>query len=57
MPSLASVTFDASGFDFQGERDGAQTWYTPAGDGLGVFYFSLMLPNTYIQTYQPVILQ
>ena len=41
MPSLASVTFDASGFDFQGERDGARVWYTPAGDGLAVFYFSL----------------
>ncbi len=41
MPSLASVTFDASGFDFQGERDGALTWNTPAGDALGVFYFPL----------------
>jgi len=41
MPSLASVTFDASGFDFQGERDGARTWHTPAGDALGIFYFPL----------------
>jgi len=41
VPSLASVTFDASGFHFQGDRDGARVWHTPAGDGLGVFYFSL----------------
>ena len=41
MPSLASVTFDASAFSFQGERDGARIWHTPTGDGLGVFYFSL----------------
>ena len=41
MPSHASVTFDASGFDFQEERDGARIWHTPAGDALGVFYFPL----------------
>ncbi len=41
MPSLASVTFDASRFHSQGERDGARVWHTPAGDGIGVFYFSL----------------
>jgi hypothetical protein len=41
MPSLASVTFDASGFAFDGESDGARVWYTPAGDGLGVWYFAL----------------
>jgi hypothetical protein len=41
MPSHASVTFDASGFDFQEERDGARVWHTPAGDTLGVFYFPL----------------
>jgi len=41
MPSLASVTFDASGFHFQGERDGARVWHTPAGDALGIFYFPL----------------
>jgi len=41
MPSLASVTFDTAGFDFGGERDGARTWHTPAGDGLSVFYFPL----------------
>jgi hypothetical protein len=41
MPSLASVTFDASGFHFQGERDGAWVWHTPTGDRLDVFYFPL----------------
>jgi len=41
MPSLASVTFDASAFYFQGEGDGARIWYAPTGDGLEVFYFSL----------------
>ncbi len=41
MPSLASVTFDTSGFHSQGERDGARVWHTPAGDSLGIFYFSL----------------
>jgi hypothetical protein len=41
MPSLASVTFDASGFHYQGERDGARVWHTPASDALGIFYFPL----------------
>jgi hypothetical protein len=41
MPSLASVTFDASGFHFQDERDGARVWHTPAGDAIGIFYFPL----------------
>jgi hypothetical protein len=41
MPSLASVTFDATGFHFQGERDGARVWHTPAGDVLHVSYFPL----------------
>jgi len=41
MPSLASVTFDASTFYFQGEREGARIWHTPSGDGLGVLYFPL----------------
>jgi hypothetical protein len=41
MPTLASVTFDASDFHFQGECDGARIWHTPEGDGLSVFYFPL----------------
>lgn len=41
MPSLPSLTFDTSSFPYTGERDGTRTWYTPAGDALGFFYFAL----------------
>jgi len=41
MPSLASVTFDASGFRFHSEGDGTRVWSTPAGDRVGLYYFAL----------------
>jgi hypothetical protein len=41
MQSLNSIEFDTSGFDFGGEHDGALIWYTPAGDGIGLWYFSI----------------
>ena len=39
MRSLDSITFDVSGFTPQGGRDGARFWRTPAGDGIGLYYF------------------
>jgi len=41
MPSLDSVTFDASGFRFHEESDGTRVWATPAGDRVGLYYFAL----------------
>jgi hypothetical protein len=41
MPSLDSVTFDASGLTLQGDQDGVRVWHTPAGDGLGLYYFPI----------------
>ncbi|WP_152049231.1 hypothetical protein [Tautonia marina] len=40
-PSLHSVRFDTTGYDFRGEPQPGevQVWYTPEGDGLGVYYF------------------
>jgi len=39
MRSLHSVTFDASGLTLQGDQDGVRVWHTPAGDGIGLYYF------------------
>jgi hypothetical protein len=41
VPSLDSVRFDTAGLRFQGEREQMQVWYTPAGDGIGLYYFPL----------------
>ncbi len=41
-PSLDSVHFDATGYQFQGEpRPGFRVWHTPEGDGLGLYFFSV----------------
>jgi hypothetical protein len=34
-----SVTFDASRYQFQGDRDGARVWYLPEGGGVGLYFF------------------
>jgi hypothetical protein len=34
-----SVTFDASRYQFQGDRDGARVWFLPEGGGVGLYYF------------------
>ncbi len=37
----APFTFDETGFERQGERDGLQLWYTPDGDALGLYHFRI----------------
>jgi|SRR5579859_75774 len=39
MPPLDPITFDTTGFVFKGDHDGVPVWHTPAGDGLGIFYY------------------
>lgn len=39
MPTLDSVSFDESGFERQGDEGNERIWYTPGGDGLGLFHF------------------
>jgi len=34
-----SVTFDASRYDFQGDRDGARVWILSEGGGVGLYFF------------------
>jgi hypothetical protein len=34
-----SVTFDASRYQFQGDRDGARVWFLPEGGGVGLYLF------------------
>lgn len=41
MPSLDSVTFDDTGLQAQGEQNGVRIWHTPAGDGVGLYFFNL----------------
>jgi len=42
-PSLDSIRFDVAGYTPQGEPQPGKvrTWYTPAGDGLGIYFFSV----------------
>jgi|SRR5712671_532367 len=39
MPSLDSVTFDATGLAFAGERNGVRAWVTGDGDPVTLHYF------------------
>lgn len=41
MPSLDSITFDASPFQFEREEDDTRIWLTTAGDALALLYFPL----------------
>ena len=34
-----SVNFDASRYQFQGDRDGARVWFMPEGGGVGLYFF------------------
>lgn len=34
-----SVQFDASGYQFQGDRDGARVWFLAEGGGVGLYFF------------------
>ncbi len=40
-PSLASVTFGFVGYHDKGIQNGIHVWHTPAGDGVGLFFFSI----------------
>jgi hypothetical protein len=37
--SPESVTFDASRYEFQGDRDGGRVWFLPEGGGVGLYFF------------------
>jgi hypothetical protein len=41
-PSVSpeAVTFDASRYQFQGDRNGARIWFLPDGGGVGLYFFS-----------------
>lgn len=39
--SLSSITFDTSSYAAQGGDDTRLAWFTPAGDGIGLFYFPI----------------
>jgi hypothetical protein len=41
VPSLDSVTFDATGLTFGGERNGARIWSTASGDAVTLHYFPI----------------
>src|SRR5690242_14909350 len=34
-----SVSFDASRYEFQGDRGGARVWFLPEGGGVGLYFF------------------
>ena len=38
-PSLDSVKFDGSRYQFQGDRDGARVWFLQEGGGVGLYFF------------------
>lgn len=40
-PSLSSVVFDTAGFQDVGVKDGKHIWFTPQGDGVGLFFFPI----------------
>src|SRR3954447_14507445 len=42
-PSLDSVRFDVTGWDYRGEpRPGqVRVWFTPEGDGVGLYFFAV----------------
>jgi hypothetical protein len=39
MPAVDSVTFDATGLAFEGERNGVRAWFTEDGDLVTLHYF------------------
>jgi hypothetical protein len=42
-PSLGAISFDTTGYTDQGEPQPrkVRVWYTPEGDGLGVYFFAM----------------
>ena len=41
MNPLDLVVFDAAGFEAQAACKGVRVWHSPAGDGVGLYYFSI----------------
>jgi hypothetical protein len=39
--SRLAITFDETGFEHHGEDNGAIIWFTPKGDGLGLFHYPI----------------
>ena len=37
--SLDSVSFDVARYRYEGEANGHRVWFTPDGDGIGLFFF------------------
>src|SRR5215470_13465053 len=42
-PSLDAIHFDTTGYECQGEPEAGRlrVWYTPEGDGLGLYFFPI----------------
>src|SRR5689334_22761693 len=63
MPTLNSLTFDASGLRFDRDESDRRIWFTPAGDGVSLNYFNkppdlpsnLQTPRDVQQFYQTLI--
>ena len=41
MRPYDSVSFDDTGWNPQGEMDGARVWWNSVGDGIGLYYFAM----------------
>ena len=41
MNPLDRVTFEATGFSAEGDRDGIRVWRSASGDGIGLYHFSV----------------
>ena len=41
MRPYDDISFDDTGWDLQGEIEGARVWWNSAGDGIGVYYFAI----------------
>lgn len=41
MQPLDSITFNAAGFTLQGDKANVRVWHSPAGGGVGLYYFAV----------------
>ena len=41
MNPLDLIRFDVAGFEAQGDRNGVRVWHSPAGDGVGLYYYPI----------------
>ena len=44
--SQSPIIFDEIGFERQGENNGVLIWFTPKGDGLGLFHYPIPRTST-----------